>query len=145
MVSCFVGLPGSGKSTLLSYLAFLAINGEKINRRNLHISTVSHYDHVFTNFPTNGAYKLDFEQLGLSSYNDSMIFVTRFSYLLILGTLDSFLIIFHCGSRFIDIFVVIFVIVHRISLLLTSVYVVLQTEFILLKCCHSELYVFGSG
>lgn len=74
MVSCFVGLPGSGKSTLLSYLSFLAINGEKINRRNLHISTVDHYDHVFTNFPTNGAYKLDFEQLGVSSYNDSMIF-----------------------------------------------------------------------
>lgn len=74
MVSCFVGLPGSGKSTLLSYLSFLAIQGKKINRRGFHISSCDSYNHVFTNFPLNGAFKLDFDMLGVSAYEDSMIF-----------------------------------------------------------------------
>lgn len=74
MVSCIIGLPGSGKSTLLSYLAFLAINGDKINTRCFNISTCKQYDHVFTNFPCNGAYQLDFDQLGICEFANSMIF-----------------------------------------------------------------------
>lgn len=74
MVSCIIGLPGSGKSTLLSYLAFSAINGDNINKRCFHISTQKNYDHVFTNFPCSGAYKLDFDKLGHCKYENSMIF-----------------------------------------------------------------------
>lgn len=74
MLSCIIGLPGSGKSTLLSYLAYLAVNGDTINTRGFHISTCKTYDHVFTNFPINGAYKLDFDQLGISDFSNSMIF-----------------------------------------------------------------------
>lgn len=74
MVTCLIGLPGSGKSTLLSYLSFLAINGDSINKRGFYISTCKSYDHVFTNFPCNGAYKLDFDMLGIAAYQNSMIF-----------------------------------------------------------------------
>ena len=74
MITAIIGLPGSGKSTLLSYLAFSAINGDNINKRCFHISTCKSYDHVFTNFPCSGAYHLDFDMLGQSKFENSMIF-----------------------------------------------------------------------
>lgn len=72
MVSCIIGLPGSGKSTLLSYIANRAINHKNVNTRGFHISTTD-YERVFTNFPADGAFKLDFDKLGICDYKDSLI------------------------------------------------------------------------
>ena len=69
MISCLIGLPGSGKSTLLSFLAYRAIMHKSINFHGFHVQT-THYDHVFTNFPANGAYKFDFDKLGYVDYRD---------------------------------------------------------------------------
>lgn len=72
MISCIIGLPGSGKSTLLSYLAYRAINNKSVNFHGFHIQTTD-YQKVFTNFPADGAYKLDFEELGRADYKNCLL------------------------------------------------------------------------
>lgn len=72
MISCLIGLPGSGKSTLLSYVAYRAIMHKSINFHGFHVQTTS-YDHVFTNFPANGAYKFDFDKLGYVDYKQCLM------------------------------------------------------------------------
>ena len=69
MISLIMGLPGSGKSLLLSYIAFRAVNGKKINFHGFNISSFKSYDKVFTNFPCEGAYKLDFDRHGFLFYD----------------------------------------------------------------------------
>lgn len=81
MISLIFGLPGSGKSLLLSYIAFRAVNKKKINFHGFHISTVGalkgfgEYETVYTNFPCEGAYKLDFEQLGYVDYHNCLMLI----------------------------------------------------------------------
>lgn len=72
MISCLIGLPGSGKSTLLSFIGHRAIEGKSINFRGFHIQTTN-YARVFTNFPSNGGYKLDFDKLGIADYNNCLM------------------------------------------------------------------------
>lgn len=72
MISGVFGLPGSGKSLLLSYLAYRAVNGKSINIKGFHIQNFK-YARVYTNFPCDGAYKLDFETLGNAHYHDCLI------------------------------------------------------------------------
>lgn len=81
MISLLFGLPGSGKSLLLSYIAYRAVNKKKINFHGFHISTVGtlsgfkEYETVYTNFPCEGAYKLDFEQLGYVDYHNCLMLI----------------------------------------------------------------------
>ena len=63
MISAIFGLPGSGKSLLLSFISFKAVQGKSINFHGLYLSTAK-YARVYTNFPCEGAYKLDFDTLG---------------------------------------------------------------------------------
>ncbi len=74
MISAIFGLPGSGKSLLLSYIAFRAVSGKKINFHGLYLSTAK-YDRVYTNFPCDGAYKLDFETLGKADYKNCLMLI----------------------------------------------------------------------
>lgn len=75
MISLIVGLPGSGKSLLLSYIAHRAVIGKKINFRGFDISSFKHYDYIYTNFPAEGCYKLDFDELGYSNYHDCLMLI----------------------------------------------------------------------
>lgn len=75
MISLIMGLPGSGKSLLLSYIAFRAVNGKKINFHGFNISSFKSYDKVFTNFPCEGAYKLDFDRLGYDDFHDCLMLI----------------------------------------------------------------------
>ena len=80
MISLIMGLPGSGKSLLLSYIAYRAVIGKRINFHGFHISALSDYgmkkyDYVFTNFPCEGAYSLDFDSLGYVSYNRCLMLI----------------------------------------------------------------------
>lgn len=74
-----MGLPGSGKSLLLSYIAFRAVNGKKINFRGFNISSLSKtfpkYDYIYTNFPAEGCYKLDFDRLGYDNYHNCLMLI----------------------------------------------------------------------
>lgn len=75
MISLIMGLPGSGKSLLLSYIAFRAVSGKKINFRGFDISSFKSYDKIYTNFPCDGCYKLDFERLGYDNYHDCLMLI----------------------------------------------------------------------
>lgn len=81
MISLIFGLPGSGKSLLASFIAYRAINNKKINFRGFHVSTLHQlpdfheYKTVYTNFPCEGAYQLDFEALGYAYYHDCLMII----------------------------------------------------------------------
>ena len=75
MISGIFGLPGSGKSLLLGYIADRAVNRKSINYKSLNIGTCKSYEKVFTNFPFENAYKLDFEELGKSDFHDCLILI----------------------------------------------------------------------
>lgn len=74
MISAIFGLPGSGKSLLLSYISFKAIQGKNINFHGLYLSTAK-YARVYTNFPCEGAYKLDFDSLGHCEYSNCLMLI----------------------------------------------------------------------
>lgn len=72
MISALFGLPGSGKSLLLSYMAHRAVTGKSLNFHGFNVSTTK-YARVYTNFPFDGAYKLDFETLGKVHYEHCLM------------------------------------------------------------------------
>lgn len=69
MISGVFGLPGSGKSLVLSYLGYRAVRGKSLNFHGFNCQTHK-YARVYTNFPCEGAYKLDFNTLGNVYYHD---------------------------------------------------------------------------
>lgn len=81
MISMIIGLPGSGKSLLLSYIAHRAIVGKRLNFKGFNISSVGKikgfdkYERIYTNFPADGCYKLDFERLGYDNYHDCLMLI----------------------------------------------------------------------
>lgn len=72
MISGIIGLPGSGKSTLLSYIAYRAVHKKSLNFKGFSIQNFD-YDYVYTNFPFQGAYKLDFDLLGKADYKNCLM------------------------------------------------------------------------
>ena len=72
MISGLFGLPGSGKSLLLSYLSYRASIGKSLNYHGFHIQNFD-YQYVFTNFPCDGCYSLDFDTLGNVYYHDCLM------------------------------------------------------------------------
>lgn len=72
MISAVFGLPGSGKSLILSYMAYRATHGKSINFHGFHVSNFK-YARVYTNFPCEGAYKLDFDTLGNVKYEHCLM------------------------------------------------------------------------
>lgn len=75
MISMLMGLPGSGKSLILSYIAYRAVHGKSINFHGFYISSHKHYDYIFTNFPAEGCFKLDFDRLGFDNYHDALMLI----------------------------------------------------------------------
>lgn len=74
MICGIIGLPSSGKSLVLSYLAYRAINGKSINFHGFNCAHFDkHYQRVYTNFPFEKAYQLDFDALGYAEYNNCLM------------------------------------------------------------------------
>lgn len=73
MVSAIIGLPGVGKSLLLGWIAHRYTARKNLNTRGLYISSRDGYEHLYTNFPHDGAYKFDFDTFGTCEYKDSLI------------------------------------------------------------------------
>ena len=65
MITCVFGLPGSGKSTYMAKLCRDA-NSRKGKRR---------YDRVYCNFYLKGAYPLEFRDLGVYNFENSLILI----------------------------------------------------------------------
>lgn len=79
MISAFIGSPGSGKSTALAWVARRAtthpnkpitICGETVSKG---------HTLLFTNFPFDGAYQLDYDNLGKYRYEDALILLDEVS------------------------------------------------------------------
>lgn len=75
LISGIFGLPGSGKSLYLSMLADRAAHGKNLNFSNQTYSMFKSYDKVYTNFPFQGAYQLDFELLGKVRFENCLILI----------------------------------------------------------------------
>lgn len=75
MISAIFGLPGVGKSLILSWMGARAIQGKSINVHGFSCGYFDKYERVYTNFPLEGAYKLDFELLGLADYKNCLILI----------------------------------------------------------------------
>lgn len=70
MITAIIGFPGMGKSLLLSYWAYRFRTNKALNFRGLTVSTFKNYDRLYTNFPCDDAYKLDFDKLGIAHYQN---------------------------------------------------------------------------
>lgn len=75
LISGIFGLPGSGKSLYLSMLADRAVKGKNLNFSNQSYSMFKKYDKVYTTFPFQGAYELDFELLGKVKLEKCLILI----------------------------------------------------------------------
>lgn len=75
MISALFGLPGVGKTLILSWLGARAIAGKSINVRGFSCGYFDTYQRVYTNFPLEGAYKLDFDELGYADYNHCLMLI----------------------------------------------------------------------
>lgn len=73
MISAIIGLPGVGKSLLCSYLGHRYLQGKSLNFHGFNVQRDSKGDTLYTNFPCFGAYKLDFDKLGIADYKDSFM------------------------------------------------------------------------
>lgn len=79
MITSFIGAPGSGKSTALAWVARRALR-----KRNQPISICgspvsSGHPLLFTNFPFDGAFQLDYDNLGKYRYEDALILLDEIS------------------------------------------------------------------
>lgn len=86
MLTGVFGLPGAGKTTLLCALADRAINQKPlyIGHRPFWtqpIGEFTHYEKIYCNFPMVGAYKLNFEHLGLFDFSRSLILIDEIATL----------------------------------------------------------------
>lgn len=73
MICGIFGLPGVGKTLLASWIANRAVEDKNINVHGFHISTIKHYQRIYTNFPVSGAYKLDFEEIGYAKHENCLM------------------------------------------------------------------------
>ena len=62
MITCVFGLPGSGKSTLMAKMCKSALKGKR-------------YDKVYCNFYLKGAYPIEFKDLGVYNFENSLILI----------------------------------------------------------------------
>lgn len=86
MLTGVFGLPGAGKSTLLAALADRAINQKQLFIGHkpfwtLPLGEFTHYERVYCNFPCVGAYKLNFDHLGLFDFSRSLILIDEIATL----------------------------------------------------------------
>lgn len=79
MISNFNGVPGCGKSTMLAWVARRAtlhpnkpifLCGQQIS---------SGHPITFTNFPFDGAFQLDYDNLGRYNYEDALLLIDELS------------------------------------------------------------------
>lgn len=86
MITGIFGLPGAGKSCFLAYLAQKAIKHEPLFVGHRPFWTVplgecEHYERVFCNFPMIGAYKLNYEHLGMFDFSRSLVLIDEIASL----------------------------------------------------------------
>lgn len=67
-IYCIFGLPGAGKTTMLTRIGLRCLAGKST-------MGIPAHDRVYSNFELAGAYKLDFDTLGLFKYVDSLILI----------------------------------------------------------------------
>lgn len=75
MIVGLFGLPGTGKTLLLSKIAHDCINGINPNKYIFVKKHCKECKKVYTNFPVDGAFKLDFERLGYDYFHDCIIII----------------------------------------------------------------------
>lgn len=73
MITGIIGLPGVGKSLILSWIAHRYCSRKPLNVHGFSFSTFDGYEKLYTNFPFEGAYKLDFEKLGFAQYEKCLM------------------------------------------------------------------------
>lgn len=74
MMCGLFGLPAVGKTLIASWIANRAIQGKSINTHGFHIAHFDkHYQRVYTNFPVDGAFKLDFEEIGTARHENCLM------------------------------------------------------------------------
>lgn len=86
MLTGVFGLPGAGKTTLLCALADRAIAQKPLYIGHkpfwtMPLGEFQHYDRVYCNFPMVGAYKLNFDHLGLFDFSRSLILIDEIATL----------------------------------------------------------------
>lgn len=79
MIQIIFGLPRSGKSTLLTALCQKAILHKPLRIGFCRFGSGVEYQRVYSNFPMNGAFKLDFDKLGVYNYHDALILIDEIS------------------------------------------------------------------
>ena len=79
MICGVFGLPRSGKSTFLTYLAREALKGRSLGvghfKFRKRIGEFAPYQRVFCNFPLEGCYQLNFDDLGKYDFSNSLILI----------------------------------------------------------------------
>lgn len=79
MICGVFGLPRAGKSTFLTYLARRALQGKSLSVGHFSfkksIGEFGPYKRVFCNFPLEGCYKLNFDDLGVYDFSESLILI----------------------------------------------------------------------
>lgn len=78
-ISLIFGLPRCGKTTYLTYAARRALRGKRLSCGfafwKTRIGDFAPYDRVYTNFPVQGCYKLNFDALGLEQYENCLLVI----------------------------------------------------------------------
>lgn len=79
MICGVFGLPRSGKSTFLTYLVKRAQKGKALSIGHFvwksPIGEFTPYKRIYCNFPIKGTYKLNFDDLGVYDFSDSLIVI----------------------------------------------------------------------
>lgn len=73
MITAFFGVPGAGKSLGLAWVARRATAGKPVYIAGFKVSDP--HKKVYSNFPFQGAYKLDYSTLGKCLYEDCLILI----------------------------------------------------------------------
>lgn len=82
MITSFFAPIGTGKSLLLNYLVYLTATTGKCKFKNINfLRDCENVKYIYTNFPTDYSYKLDFDLLGVSDFSDSVIFIDEIQML----------------------------------------------------------------
>lgn len=80
MISGVFGLTGSGKSTFLAWCAARAISGKRLRvgftpAGGVYLGDMRKYDHVFSTSPILGCHKLNFADLGVCDFQNSLMLI----------------------------------------------------------------------
>ena len=85
MICGVFGLPGAGKTTFLTWCARRALAGKPLRVGHLWakipLGEFDHYDRVYSTFPVKGAYKFDYDCVGVFQFERCLILIDEMSHL----------------------------------------------------------------